>query len=58
MALTIKGAADPNLIGFPGTSRWRAGPADTIAALPRGISRHVVRFASLATSKLARETSI
>jgi hypothetical protein len=58
VALTIKGAADPGLISLPWHLPLEQWPADTIAALPRGLSRHVVRFVRLGDKILAiKETS-
>lgn len=47
MALSIKGSADPGLIGLPWEIPLEHWPTEHIAALPRGISRHVVRFVKL-----------
>lgn len=44
MALTITGAVDPALLELPWDTELEQWPQDTLAALPRGISRHVVRF--------------
>jgi len=44
MPLHITGAADPTLIDLPWSLPLSAWPEDRIAALPRGLSRHVVRF--------------
>ena len=58
VALTIKGAADPALISLPWHLPLEQWPADTIAALPRGLSRHVVRFVRLGDKILAvKETN-
>lgn len=58
MPLAIKGAADPGLISLPWSLPLQQWPEDTIAALPRGISRHVVRFVRLDDRVLAiKETN-
>ena len=58
MPLTFKGAADPGLIALPWHLPLEQWPKDTIAALPRGISRHVVRFVRLDDRVLAiKETN-
>ena len=58
MALTITGAADPGLIALPWALPLESWPAETIAALPRGISRHVVRFVRSGDKVLAvKETN-
>lgn len=58
MALTINGAAEPGLISLPWHLPLEEWPEDTIAALPRGLSRHVVRFAKLGEKILAiKETN-
>ncbi|MEX0913952.1 MAG: lipopolysaccharide kinase InaA family protein, partial [Demequina sp.] len=44
MALQISGAAEPALLELPWALPLKDWPADTLAALPRGLSRHVVRF--------------
>ncbi|WP_084104860.1 DUF4032 domain-containing protein [Demequina sp. NBRC 110056] len=44
MPLHISGAADPALIELPWEIPLEAWPEEHIAALPRGLSRHVVRF--------------
>ena len=44
MPLRITGAADAALIDLPWSVPLSAWPEDQIAALPRGLSRHVVRF--------------
>ena len=44
MALQISGAAEPALLDLPWGLPLEDWPADTLAALPRGLSRHVVRF--------------
>ncbi len=53
MALTIKGAADPGLIALPWSIPLEEWPKDTVTALPRGISRHVVRFVKLGDKVIA-----
>lgn len=58
VALTIKGVADPALIALPWHLPLEQWPPEIIAALPRGLSRHVVRFAHLGDRILAiKETS-
>ncbi|HEU5242340.1 MAG TPA: DUF4032 domain-containing protein, partial [Ornithinibacter sp.] len=48
MALEISAArADPALLDLPWRVPLEAWPEDLLAALPRGISRHVVRFVRL-----------
>lgn len=50
--------ADPGLLDLPWHTRLEDWPAANLAALPRGISRHVVRFAHLDGSVIAvKETS-
>jgi hypothetical protein len=44
MALQISGAVEPALLELPWAVPLEKWPAKTLAALPRGISRHVVRF--------------
>jgi Domain of unknown function (DUF4032)/Lipopolysaccharide kinase (Kdo/WaaP) family len=44
---------DPALLDLPWPLALEAWPADRLAALPRGISRHVVRFVRLEGSVLA-----
>ncbi len=44
MPLHITGAADPTLIELPWSQPLSVWPEERIAALPRGLSRHVVRF--------------
>lgn len=44
MALNITGAVNPELLDLPWSTPLETWPDDTLAALPRGISRHVVRF--------------
>ena len=46
-------AADPELLDLPWHMQLEDWPAENLAALPRGISRHVVRFAHLAGSVIA-----
>src|SRR6478752_7599933 len=54
MALGISAArADPALLDLPWRVPLEAWPEDLLAALPRGISRHVVRFVRLAGRVLA-----
>lgn len=58
MALTITGAVVPGLIPLPWQLPLEEWPEDVIAALPRGISRHVVRFVRLGDRILAaKETN-
>ena len=47
MALSIKGSANVGLIGLPWETPLEHWPTEHIAALPRGVSRHVVRFVKL-----------
>ena len=47
MALSIKGSANAGLIGLPWEIPLEHWPTEHIAALPRGVSRHVVRFVKL-----------
>ena len=48
MPLDISAARpDPALLDLPWSTPLEDWPADRLAALPRGISRHVVRFAHL-----------
>src|SRR6476661_8873540 len=45
MALRMTGVPDePELVDLPWSLPLRAWPADRLVGLPRGISRHVVRF--------------
>ena len=46
-------AADPALLDLPWSSPLEDWPADRLAALPRGISRHVVRFVRMSGRVLA-----
>lgn len=58
MALHITGAADAALIDLPWSVPLSAWPEDRIAALPRGLSRHVVRFVRHGDAVLAiKETN-
>src|SRR6476661_1136061 len=51
-------AADPELLDLPWHIALEDWPAANLAALPRGISRHIVRFAHLSGSVIAvKETS-
>ncbi|HKG51677.1 MAG TPA: DUF4032 domain-containing protein [Actinomycetales bacterium] len=53
-ALQITAAApDPGLLDLPWEIPLEEWPAETLAALPRGISRHVVRFARLSGQVVA-----
>jgi len=47
MPLQIKGTANAALIGLPWEIPLEHWPSEHLAALPRGISRHVVRFVKL-----------
>jgi len=47
MALSMKGKASGGLIGLPWEIPLEHWPSEHIAALPRGVSRHVVRFVRL-----------
>ncbi|MDR1428448.1 MAG: DUF4032 domain-containing protein [Bifidobacteriaceae bacterium] len=54
MAFNITAAApDPALLDLPWDLPLEQWPADVVAALPRGISRHVVRFVKLSGRVLA-----
>ncbi len=54
----ITGAADPALMELPWEIPLSAWPEDRIAALPRGLSRHVVRFVRHGANVLAvKETN-
>ncbi|WP_136609147.1 DUF4032 domain-containing protein [Sinomonas albida] len=46
-------AADPELLDLPWHIRLEEWPEEYLAALPRGISRHIVRFAKLGSSVIA-----
>ncbi|WP_394941928.1 DUF4032 domain-containing protein [Psychromicrobium sp. YIM B11713] len=46
-------ASDPELLDLPWHLRLEDWPSEYLAALPRGISRHVVRFAHLGDSVIA-----
>ncbi|WP_369046527.1 DUF4032 domain-containing protein [Sinomonas sp. P10A9] len=51
-------AADPELLDLPWHVALEDWPEEYLAALPRGISRHIVRFAKLGSSVIAvKETS-
>lgn len=58
-SLNITAAAtDPELLDLPWHLALEEWPAEYLAALPRGISRHIVRFAHLGGSVIAvKETS-
>ncbi|WP_026556889.1 DUF4032 domain-containing protein [Arthrobacter sp. 35W] len=58
-SLNITAAStDPGLLDLPWHIKLEDWPAENLAALPRGISRHVVRFAHLDGSVIAiKETS-
>jgi hypothetical protein len=43
----ISSRPDPNLLDLPWRLPLEEWPEDILAALPRGISRHVVRFVRL-----------
>src|ERR1700712_5179414 len=50
--------ADPQLLDLPWNLPLEEWPDDTIAALPKGISRHLVRFAHLSGYVIAiKETT-
>ncbi len=54
MALEITTARpDPALLDLPWSRPLEEWPADTLAALPRGISRHIVRFVRVSGRVLA-----
>ncbi|WP_460436845.1 DUF4032 domain-containing protein [Angustibacter speluncae] len=54
MALQIQAARpDPALLDLPWSVPLEEWPAEQLAALPRGISRHVVRFARLSGQVIA-----
>jgi len=53
MALRITGTADASLINLPWSVPLSAWPEERIAALPRGLSRHVVRFVRYGDGVLA-----
>ncbi|MDR1293387.1 MAG: DUF4032 domain-containing protein [Bifidobacteriaceae bacterium] len=54
MALNITAAApDPALLDLPWGQPLEEWPADVVAALPRGISRHIVRFVTLSGRVIA-----
>ena len=53
MALRITGTADASLINLPWSIPLSAWPEERIAALPRGLSRHVVRFVRYGDGVLA-----
>ena len=58
MALHIRGAADAALIDLPWSLPLSVWPEDRIAALPRGLSRHIVRFVRHGDAVLAvKETN-
>jgi hypothetical protein len=58
MPLRITGAADAALIDLPWSVPLSAWPENRIAALPRGLSRHVVRFVRHGETVLAvKETN-
>jgi hypothetical protein len=59
-SLSITSAmADPALLDLPWELPLESWPSDTIAALPKGISRHLVRFAHLAGHVVAiKETTV
>ncbi|WP_430297247.1 DUF4032 domain-containing protein [Sinomonas sp. B1-1] len=46
-------AADPELLDLPWHMALEEWPEEYLAALPRGISRHIVRFAKLGNSVIA-----
>ena len=50
MALAVRATAvDPDLLSLPWSTALEDWPAELIVALPRGISRHTVRFVKLAS---------
>ncbi|MDQ1664029.1 MAG: hypothetical protein QOH75_2433, partial [Actinomycetota bacterium] len=54
MALQILAApGDPALLDLPWSTSLERWPEDQLVALPRGISRHVVRFVRLENSVYA-----
>ena len=54
-ALQITAAApDPGLLDLPWHIPLEQWPAETLAALPSGISRHVVRYARLSGQSVAK----
>jgi hypothetical protein len=58
MPLRITGTADASLISLPWSIPLTVWPEDRIAALPRGLSRHVVRFVRYGDGVLAiKETN-
>lgn len=58
MPLHINGAGHPEFMTLPWSLPLEQWPTDQIAALPRGISRHVVRFVKLADKVVAiKETN-
>ena len=53
-SLTLTAARpDPGLLDLPWSTRLEDWPAELIAALPRGISRHVVRFVRVGSGIVA-----
>lgn len=53
-ALEITAASvDPEILGLPWRTPLKEWPAERLAAFPRGISRHVVRFVKLGSAVLA-----
>ncbi|PKQ26901.1 MAG: DUF4032 domain-containing protein [Actinobacteria bacterium HGW-Actinobacteria-4] len=58
MALQISGAVEPALLELPWSIQLEDWPADRLAALPRGISRHVVRFVRYEGKVLAVKETI
>jgi len=58
MPLHINGAGHPEFMTLPWSMPLEHWPTDQIAALPRGISRHVVRFVKLSDRVIAiKETN-
>ncbi|TLP98289.1 DUF4032 domain-containing protein [Nesterenkonia salmonea] len=58
LSLTASGTIPQELLDLPWHLPLAKWPADVLAALPRGISRHIVRFAYLGGSVIAiKETS-
>ncbi|GAA1808874.1 hypothetical protein GCM10009771_08760 [Nesterenkonia flava] len=58
LSLTASGTIPQEMLDLPWHLPLESWPEDVIAALPRGISRHIVRFAHLGGSIIAiKETS-
>ncbi|WP_082096088.1 DUF4032 domain-containing protein [Demequina flava] len=58
MPLKITGAVSPELLDLPWSIPLETWPEDTLAALPRGISRHVVRFVRFSGRVLAVKETV